>query len=60
MNAFMAYTSILAVLLFAAIGITTLFLPPYPAKIIQDCEKELPRNKHCKIIAVVDENGSEQ
>jgi hypothetical protein len=60
MTSFISYSLILAVLLFACIGIATLFLPPYPTEILQTCEKELPRNKHCKIIAVVDENGSEQ
>lgn len=25
--------------------------------LITNCEKELPRNKHCKLVAVIDEQG---
>ena len=57
MNEIVAYLLLLIFFAFASIGIATVFIGPDYSGIIQACEKELPRNKHCKLIAVVDEGG---
>lgn len=44
-----------ATIAFAIFRVVAAITNTFPLELIQVCEKELPRNKHCKLIAVVDE-----
>ena len=37
------------------LGVGGIYLSDEHAKLINECERHLPRDKHCKLIAVIDE-----
>jgi hypothetical protein len=55
MNDLLGALIITAIIGFAIFGVLAAVTNTFPSELIQICEKELPRNKHCKLIAIVDE-----
>jgi len=52
MDVFMGVLAGLVLIIFASVGITTVVVDSPSEILLIECEKKLPRNEHCILIAV--------
>ena len=52
MSDFLAGVALLLLVIFSSIGLTSIIFTSNNIHLLSQCEKELPRNQHCKLIAM--------